>query len=77
MTICAYSEDGTVRVNITGEYNRILFSRQVFGVSPDDLAECDLPGPDEELGDIAAEAGYTNEDLDNILLPQLREEMGL
>lgn len=52
-TIIAYSEDGTVRVNITGQYNFVIHSRQVYGVAIDDLEECDPPGPDEQLGDFS------------------------
>lgn len=75
VTIHCYSEDGTVTVNVTGEYNRVLFSRQVFGIKPDDLEECDLPGENEDLGDTALEAGYTNDDINNILIPMIRKEM--
>lgn len=76
VTLRSYSEDGTMSVNATGEYNRILFSRVVFGISPENLEECDLPGPDEDLGDTAAEAGYTEDDVRNILIPKIQEEMG-
>jgi hypothetical protein len=50
VTIYSYAEDGTVTVNITGEYNLLSFSRQVFGINPEDLEECDLPLPSEVLG---------------------------
>lgn len=66
-TIASYSEDGTMRVNITGEYNRVLFGRTVFGIDPTDLEECDLPAPGDDTGDTAAEAGYTEEDIRTIL----------
>lgn len=53
-TIISFGEekDGgiSLRVLITGQFNRIMFDRQVFGVSPDDLEPCDLPSPDEILG---------------------------
>jgi hypothetical protein len=48
----SYSEDGTVRVIVSGKYNLVSFEREVFGVEIDDLEECDLPGPDEPLGAI-------------------------
>ena len=51
-TLYSFNENGTVKVNITGEYNMTLFDRQVFGVDPDDLEECDLPEPDEPLGTV-------------------------
>lgn len=76
-TLYSISEDGTVTVNITGEYNRILFGRQVFGVDPDTLVECDLPDKDEDLGDTAQEAGYSQEDIENILIPKIREDLGI
>lgn len=50
VTLYSYSEDGTVTVNVTGEYNVLIFDRQVFGINPDDLEECDLPKPGEPLG---------------------------
>jgi hypothetical protein len=53
-TICSFGEgkDGTVTltVAITGEYNWTLFDREVFGINPDDLEPCELPGPDEITG---------------------------
>lgn len=44
----SYNEDGTVTVNITGEFNPLykalpVLERRVFGVAIDDLEECDLP----------------------------------
>lgn len=74
VTIYSYNEKGTVTVNYTGEYNRVLFGRRVFGVNLDELTECDLPGPDEELGDIAEEAGYSEEEIKTILIPMLKAE---
>lgn len=50
VTILSYGEDGTVRVFVSGAYNFCLMPREVFGVDPTDLEECDLPGPDELLG---------------------------
>lgn len=37
-------------VVVSGQFNRVTFDRRVFGIEPDDLVECDLPGPDEALG---------------------------
>jgi hypothetical protein len=50
VTLYSYSEDGTVTVDISGTYNALVFERQVFGISPDDLEECDLPVEGEPLG---------------------------
>lgn len=41
---------------VTGQFNYIAFDRQVFGVSPDDLEPCELPGPDEVLGAVITQA---------------------
>jgi hypothetical protein len=55
VTIVSYSEHKgsdkiTLIVSVTGKYNLLEFERQVFGVPPDDLEECDLPLPGEPLG---------------------------
>ena len=42
----------TMTVMVSGQYNRVIFERQVFGIQPEGLEECDLPGKDEELGTI-------------------------
>jgi hypothetical protein len=52
VTIRSYCEDGTMTVNVTGKYNLIMFDRNVFGIKPDDLEECDLPKSDERLGTV-------------------------
>lgn len=69
------SEDGTVTVVVSGEYNRVVFGRQVFGINPADLMECDLPAPGEDVGDTSREAGYTDDDIRNILIPRLRDDL--
>lgn len=40
----------TLRVNVLAMFNSITFERRVFGIAPDDLEACELPGPEEELG---------------------------
>lgn len=50
VTIFAYGEGGTVQVIVSGQYNLIVFDRKVFGINLAELIECELPGPDEELG---------------------------
>ncbi len=49
-TIYSYCEDGTVTVSVTGEYNLVTFARNVFGIDPQNLTECDLPAPEEVTG---------------------------
>lgn len=46
----SYSEDGTLSVAVSGQFNLVAFERKVFGVKPEDLTECNLPGPDEPVG---------------------------
>ena len=55
VTLCSYSEDGTVTVIVSGKYNFVTFDRKVFGISPDDLEECDLPDPEELIGTVFTE----------------------
>lgn len=42
-TIYSYNESGTVTVEVTGEFNRVIFGRRVFGIDPATLVECDGP----------------------------------
>lgn len=55
VTIHSYSEDGTLTVNITGQYNYITFNRRVFGIAPDNLEECDWPDEHAMLGTMLTE----------------------
>ena len=50
VTLYSISEDGTVTVDITGQYNAMLFDRQVFGINPNDLEPCALPAKHEVTG---------------------------
>jgi len=50
VTIYGFQEDGTLIVNVTGQFNFIGFGRRVYGILPDDLVECDLPEVDEPVG---------------------------
>lgn len=56
VTIAAFDEPESggvmVRVDVSGAFNLVAFERQVFGIDPDDLEECDLPAPDEPLGSL-------------------------
>ena len=55
VTLVSYGEDGTLRVLVSGQYNCIVFDREVFGIAADDLEECDLPGADEMTGTLLTE----------------------
>ena len=50
VTIHSYSEDGTMTVIVSGEYNLVTFERRVFDIKPEEITECDLPTNDELLG---------------------------
>lgn len=50
VVIISYYENGTVGTSVLGKYNLITFERNVFGVQPGDLSECDLPSPNEKVG---------------------------
>lgn len=46
IAIGTYEDGVKFRVDISGKYNCVMFERQVFGIDPNDLEECDLPdGP--------------------------------
>ena len=50
VTLVSYSENGTVTVDVSAQWNLVVFERQVFGVDPANLKECDLPAEDEPTG---------------------------
>ena len=50
VTIQSFADDGTMTVAVTGRFNLVTFERQVFGIAPDELEECDLPPADEPVG---------------------------
>ncbi len=50
--IYSYDENGTMTVQVTGEYNVVAFARAVFGIKPEELVECDLPDDDEVVGEL-------------------------
>jgi hypothetical protein len=52
VTLIGFNNDGTVTVNISGKFNLIIFERNVFGIDPDDLEECELPSRAEDVGSI-------------------------
>ena len=66
VTLYSYSEDGTITVNVSGEYNAVTFDRQVFGIKPEDLEECDLPGTDEWIGTVLTGEEDVKEFIDRV-----------
>jgi hypothetical protein len=69
VTVSGYADNGTLDVMITGEFNRIFFARNVRGVEPHELEECDFPHPSEKLGDLSAEWGMTPQDVVAKIVP--------
>ncbi len=49
-TLVSIFEDGTLNVSVTGEFNAVMFDREVFGVDPNDLEPCERPSADEPTG---------------------------
>lgn len=41
----------SLTVSVTGRFNLVNFSRNVFGILPRELVECDLPEAGERLGE--------------------------
>lgn len=37
-------------VRVLGKWNKVMFERNVFGIKPEELTECDLPPKDEVVG---------------------------
>lgn len=50
VTLVSASEDGTVKVFVSSEYNFTMFERNVFGIDPKLLVECELPRPRRDSG---------------------------
>ena len=70
VTLVSYSENGTVTVDVSAQWNCLMFERQVFGVDPTSLEECDLPPDGEPTG-----ALLTTEDEVNSYCDVLRADM--
>jgi hypothetical protein len=48
--VVSMNENGTVTVCVSKWFNRVGMERQVFGIKPEDLEECDLPLEGEIVG---------------------------
>jgi len=48
--LLSFFENGTVTAAVTGRFNLVAMERQVFGIDPADLEECELPSADEMVG---------------------------
>ncbi len=74
VTLHSISEDGTVTVNVLGDFNFVVNERAVFGINPDHLEECDLPAPDEVLGSVLTDEEFEeNIDLFRAMMNQKRQ----
>ena len=69
-TIYSYHENGTVTVTVNGQYNAVAFARNVFGIDPESLTECDLPGDQEVLGEV--HTGHEARDLIAFIRTRIR-----
>ena len=49
VTILAYNENGTVRIYVSAQWNLLVFEREVFGIDPSDLEECDIPNENRTI----------------------------
>lgn len=73
------AEDGSVSltVSVTGQFNAVMFDRNVFGISPEDLEECELPSADEATGTLMSpEAVDENIDAMRVMVRPDLFEMG-
>lgn len=73
VTLRSIASDGTLTVNVTGQFNLVTHERAVFGIDPDDLEPCELPAAGEPLG-----SAMTQEEvMDNIdaLRVQVRPDL--
>lgn len=73
--ISAYNEDGTITLAVDGTFCWVMFAKNVFGLHPDDIEECDLPGPDEKLGDFSAESEENRAYVDNVFIPAVQAKV--
>jgi hypothetical protein len=59
--IVEYNENGTVTIAVSGEFNAVIFDRNVFGVNPENIEECELPTEDERVGTMLTEKSDIDE----------------
>ena len=45
----------TLKVQVNARYNFVAFERNVFGVDPEDLEECDLPAEADPVGSVLSQ----------------------
>lgn len=55
-------DDGpvTMVVAVSGLFNAVVMERTVYGIRPEDLVECDLPGPEEPVGSLLGDLHLHN-----------------
>ena len=62
----------TLKVDVDGRFNFVIFDRRVFGVAPDNLEECDdLPDKGEPIGTILTE----DADIDDFVEAARRDQI--
>ena len=58
VTVRSFSEDGTLTVDVSGDYNHVLYEHSAFGIDPNDLEPCELPSPGEPLGSVLTDEEF-------------------
>jgi hypothetical protein len=72
-TVISYCEDGTVSVGVELCYNEAVFlDREVFGIDPEELEECELPDTKKE----SPAAAGTQQSLSDLILSRAADEPG-
>jgi hypothetical protein len=81
VTIYAYDEilEGektgqvSLKVDVSGRFNFLVFERRVFGIDPDDLEEADAP-PEDELVGVVFQGEEADKFIDEVARPALLGE---
>jgi hypothetical protein len=52
-----------------------MMGQRVFGLTPEVIEECDLPGPEDLVGDFAAESEENQAFVEEVVIPTMREKI--
>lgn len=67
VTIRSYDEgengEISLTVTVSAKYNLVAFERNVFGVKPENLEECDLPDDNHPVGDVSQMTGISPDEI--------------